>query len=623
MQITHYNRVGLSLLLLLLFNESVHAVEKVAINPASVTLTVGQSQKLTLTGNDFSTANKAVVYKGSKEDTNFTTGLSCKPPTMCDVEIKLGQVIEPGLYIVMLQNEKNQVIATAPLKIKKVNEDPKVVAAKAKAEAEKKAAEDKAKAEALLKQEADAKAKAEQEKEVAKAAAEKKAAEEKAKAEQEALAQQQAKEEIAKQDAEVAKKTEASKQVTAPATDTSKAEIKQVAPLKETKAQITEKDTTTTVKPIEKTDTKSTTPIKEAVKSETDIAAKEKAEAEKQQTLLAKQKADAAKAAKEKQEALLAKQKADAAAKANQPPVVTSIEIPKDIKPGQKFKANITATDDEGVLALAVIYNKQKQPSLKSPDPKKQQNTFTIELTAPKSGEVNIQAMALDSNGVKSAVNGLTVQLVEKVVATSPSETESEQESSSASTISTTGTSTAILMEDSGSNIQQLQQITDQTSSEVQSQQEEQQDQSAISQVITNPTNENMQLAGKAQEQANQEQKQNTPTLALTEEQRQAAQAAALASSNSGTSVSQTSTPAENDTSATDEIQTNTSNISNDVDATVFQPRTITIGPMTITGHSGTDVLPDTQPDPDAVTIYSLTPFEITIGVMKITGHQE
>ena len=393
MQKTHYNRVGLSFFFLLIYNVSVYAVEKVAINPASVTLTVGQSQKLTLTGNDFSTANKAVVYKGSKEDTNFTTGLSCKPPTTCEVEIKLGKLVDPGLYVVMLQNEKNQVIATAPLKIAKVNEDPKVAAAKAKAEAEKKAAEEKAKAEALAKQQAELKAKQEaaakakeeaekkaiEEKAKAEALAQQKAEEEKVKAEQAALTQQKAEEEKAKQDAEAAKKAEASKQAVTtaatPVTDTNKAETKQTAvatpppatPTKETTPPPT--NTATTAKPV--TPTKPTT---------TAVAPTPKP-----------------------------------IAKPNQAPVVTSIEIPKDIKPGQKFKANITATDDEGVLALAVIYNKQKQPSIKSTDPKKQQNTFTIELTAPKSGEINIQAMALDSKGVKSAIKEEKIMIVEQV----------------------------------------------------------------------------------------------------------------------------------------------------------------------------------------------------------------
>ena len=368
MRMTNHNKAGLSLFLLLLFNVSVLAAEKAKINPGSVNLTVGQVQKLTLTGKDFSTAQKAVVYKGRNIIAAFTPKLTCKPPTTCDVEIKLSGAVDPGLYIVMLQTNRGLPVATAALKVAKVSGGTKlatkpvvnpVVPKTIKTGTLKFTGDGPTQAEIAAKKKAEAKKAAE-----AKAAAD-------AKAKAAALAKQKA--------ATATKETQA----------------------KQTKEQASQKPTitkpTVTAKPA--------APIKDTAKQKAAATAKAKAAAD------AKAKATAKKPAIPTPKPIV---------KANQPPVVTKIEVPKDIKPGQKFTATITTTDDEGILALAVIYNKKKQPSIKAPKSKMKVASFDVELVAPKSGEIKIQTVALDSKGSKSAVKEITVTLPEQVAVTTP-----------------------------------------------------------------------------------------------------------------------------------------------------------------------------------------------------------
>ena len=462
---------------LFLYITSAYAVEPVTVTVKSpLTMTPNKAQSVTVQGKTVHDAKSIAVLSSKKQPINdITSQVNCKAPAKegaqgsCEIKLSITKEIPLGQYTLQLVDTKKQVLAEGQIDIK---EDPAIAAkkkqeeliakqkaaaeVKAKAEAEKKAAEEKAKAEALAKQKAEEeKAKAEAEKKVAeekakaevlaKQQAEQKAAEEKAKAEQEAatkakaaaekkvveekakaeaLAQQKAEEEKAKQDAEAAKKTVVSKQVTAP-------------PTQEPAVTAGDYKCPNGQRVKSAADCPAECPPQKPIKGSTGLCYATEAEAQQAIQCPSNQiKTPDGRCVNSREEiqqsatsTIPAKPVTPVAptpkpiAKPNQAPVVTSIDIPKDIKPGQKLKANITATDDEGVLALAVIYNKQKQPSLKSPDPKKQQNTFTIELEAPKSGEINIQAMALDSKGVKSAIKEEKIKIAEQAAAVAPEPT--------------------------------------------------------------------------------------------------------------------------------------------------------------------------------------------------------
>jgi len=98
-------------------------------------------------------------------------------------------------------------------------------------------------------------------------------------------------------------------------------------------------------------------------------------------------------------------------ARANQPPQVTNISIPAKIKPGQKFRASITATDDAGVVAIAASYA-GKRRTLKARAPFRKREVFTMDLIASKGGDQGLSVVALDTGRVRSPVKSIQVGLL-------------------------------------------------------------------------------------------------------------------------------------------------------------------------------------------------------------------
>ena len=100
--------------------------------------------------------------------------------------------------------------------------------------------------------------------------------------------------------------------------------------------------------------------------------------------------------------------------------MVIKIDVPKEINAGEKFKTTITASDDEGIVAIAVKFNNKTQ-TLKAKSPFKKSDSFTINLEAPKKDQANIEVVALDTKKVKSAVNRSTLKILQTVpVASAP-----------------------------------------------------------------------------------------------------------------------------------------------------------------------------------------------------------
>ncbi len=360
MQITHHNKISLSLFLMLtlLLSVSVYAAEKASVRSKTpITMTVKKAQSLSVIGTTVHNAKSVSILSAKKQVIkDMTVTFACKAPTRkgakgsCDVKLTITKAVPLGKYTLNLIGTRKQTLATGEFEVKA---DPAV----AKAAAKKKVAAATAKRKALL----------------------------------------------AKQVADKKKTPTTTKPVvTAKPASAAVPNRKAAVPAIPAKKVIPKK--TATTKSIEKQTAVATkdklASLKSATKAKTPIPIKP--------TTLAK---PATKPATSKPATAT---KPKAVTPKNQEPLVTTISLPKDIKPGQKFTATITATDDAGVVAVAIKFGKKRQ-TLRAKSPFKKQDTFTVELTAQKSGAQELTAIALDTKRARSAIKKAAIELAQQV----------------------------------------------------------------------------------------------------------------------------------------------------------------------------------------------------------------
>ena len=107
MQITNHNKIGLSLSLLLLFNVSVFAAEKVTvtfIQPKEVKLEAGKPQDVLVKGTAFKQIKGALLSsdKAGRQVVKGLTGSFSGSDTAGRVTLTLGKGVKPGKYYVQL-----------------------------------------------------------------------------------------------------------------------------------------------------------------------------------------------------------------------------------------------------------------------------------------------------------------------------------------------------------------------------------------------------------------------------------------------------------------------------------------------------------------------------------------
>jgi hypothetical protein len=103
--------------LLLLDASHVSAVETVRVSPSSLSLKKGESKTLTLTGKNLKNAKSALVFLKNSPIKEFTTQLTCKAATRCDVALTLQGQIAKGEYSVILLDAKEKPIAQGLIKL--------------------------------------------------------------------------------------------------------------------------------------------------------------------------------------------------------------------------------------------------------------------------------------------------------------------------------------------------------------------------------------------------------------------------------------------------------------------------------------------------------------------------
>jgi hypothetical protein len=94
--------------------------EKIRVTPSTLNLTVGEKQKLTLSGKKLRDAKSAVVYLQKTQKREFLTKLNCNSAGSCALELTLKQKLAPGSFNVQLFNAQRKLIATGGFKVSKV-----------------------------------------------------------------------------------------------------------------------------------------------------------------------------------------------------------------------------------------------------------------------------------------------------------------------------------------------------------------------------------------------------------------------------------------------------------------------------------------------------------------------